>query len=160
MSSAQRLYDEMVSCLSQSQDSYDTSKIVLRKRSPRKTISYYAIEIFGQSCLNFKDNLSPYVEIAPRIASFFDAAGFVIKPAKASGWKLVNADDISFTDSALVPQIYEAYLPAGGFNCCSHFMECSDAMHCIHPDIMFACQCTYRQKLKQGIIFFGNNRNV
>ncbi|MPM07936.1 hypothetical protein SDC9_54247 [bioreactor metagenome] len=46
------------------------------------------------------------------------------------------------------------------FDCCQNYMECSDARACIHPDEEFRKRCTYRQKLKRGIIFFGQNRNI
>lgn len=46
------------------------------------------------------------------------------------------------------------------FDCCHRYLDCSDAKDCIHPDMEFQKRCTYRRKLKQGIIFFGKNRNV
>lgn len=46
------------------------------------------------------------------------------------------------------------------FDCCHRFLECSDAKDCTHPDMEFQKRCTYRRKLKQGIVFFGANRNV
>ncbi|MEG1240238.1 MAG: hypothetical protein RSD46_02700, partial [Oscillospiraceae bacterium] len=46
------------------------------------------------------------------------------------------------------------------FSCCSRYDACSDAKDCIHPDKKVSAACTYRRKLRQGIIFFGKNRNV
>lgn len=46
------------------------------------------------------------------------------------------------------------------FDCCSRYNECSAAKKCIHPDPEFALNCSYKYKLKHGIIYFGENRNV
>lgn len=46
------------------------------------------------------------------------------------------------------------------FDCCHRYLECSNARQCTHPDEEFALSCSYRRKLKQGIVFFGENRNV
>lgn len=46
------------------------------------------------------------------------------------------------------------------FGCCSHFMECSDAKHCVHPNKLYACACYYKANLDQGKIFYGVNKNV
>lgn len=46
------------------------------------------------------------------------------------------------------------------FDCCSHYGECSDAKVCIHPDPAFSMLCGYRKILKNGRIFYGENRNI
>lgn len=46
------------------------------------------------------------------------------------------------------------------FDCCSRYEQCSNAKRCIHPDPEFALWCSYRQKLAQGIIFYGKNKNI
>lgn len=46
------------------------------------------------------------------------------------------------------------------FDCCSRFMACSDAKVCVHPDPSFSLLCGYRKILKNGRIFYGENRNV
>lgn len=46
------------------------------------------------------------------------------------------------------------------FDCCSRYMECSDAMRCIHPDKDFALLCGYRKVLRSGRVFYGKNRNI
>lgn len=46
------------------------------------------------------------------------------------------------------------------WNCCSRYMECSDAKHCIHPDRKFALSCGYQKILRSGRIFYGKNRNI
>lgn len=49
---------------------------------------------------------------------------------------------------------------ASRFGCCSHFMECSDAKKCVHPNKLYACACYYKYNLDQGKIFYGVNKNV
>lgn len=46
------------------------------------------------------------------------------------------------------------------FDCCSKYMECSDAKHCINLDRNLALRCGYKKILRSGRIFFGNNRNI
>lgn len=46
------------------------------------------------------------------------------------------------------------------FDCCSRYMECSDAKACVHPDKSFALGCGYRKVLHSGLIFYGKNRNI
>lgn len=46
------------------------------------------------------------------------------------------------------------------FDCCHRYSECSDARSCTHPDREIAMCCSYRRKLKEGIIFYGENRNI
>lgn len=46
------------------------------------------------------------------------------------------------------------------WDCCSRYLECSDAKTCTHPDKAFALSCGYRKILSSGHIFYGKNRNV
>lgn len=44
------------------------------------------------------------------------------------------------------------------FDCCSRFMECSDAKKCVVKED-YAVFCRYREKLLNGICFYGKNSN-
>lgn len=46
------------------------------------------------------------------------------------------------------------------WDCCSRYVQCSDAKKCIHPDKEFALSCGYRKILNSGRIFYGENRNI
>ncbi len=46
------------------------------------------------------------------------------------------------------------------FGCCSRFMECSDALKCVHENKLYSTSCTYRHHLESGKIFYGKNKNV
>lgn len=43
------------------------------------------------------------------------------------------------------------------FDCCSRYVECSDAKKCINPNADLALECAYRINLKHGRIFYGKN---
>ena len=46
------------------------------------------------------------------------------------------------------------------FACCSRYEACSDALHCVHDNQLYAKKCTYRRNLESGRIFYGKNRNI
>lgn len=46
------------------------------------------------------------------------------------------------------------------WDCCSRYLECSDAKTCVHPNKEFALGCGYRKILSNGHIFYGKNRNI
>lgn len=46
------------------------------------------------------------------------------------------------------------------FNCCSKYMECSNARECVHEDYFYSDSCVYRRRIESGKIFYGVNRNV
>ena len=46
------------------------------------------------------------------------------------------------------------------WDCCSRYLECSDAKRCVHPDPSTALGCGYRKILASGRIFYGPNRNI
>lgn len=158
---AARIYQEMCDALTAAPENYDLGKLQLVHRTPDKATAYEAIELFGQSCLNFKGTKTLYLEVSPKIEALLTDAGIQLEIDRANGWARVPAADVSFADRALlVVEIYEKYLMTNGFDCCSRYLACSEAGHCTHPDIMFAGQCTYRQKLRTGRIFYGDGRTI
>ncbi len=46
------------------------------------------------------------------------------------------------------------------FACCNDFIRCSDAKECTHGDAWEYVGCEYRKNLKNGRIFYGNNKNI
>lgn len=46
------------------------------------------------------------------------------------------------------------------WDCCSRYLECSDAGKCVHPNRVFALDCGYRKILASGRIFYGERRNI
>ena len=158
---AGRIFQEMRAALATTQENYDPEKIQLNLRKPEKAAAYHAIELFGQSCLNFKGTKTLYVEVSPKIDALFAAEHIALDNSRANAWARIPAQELSFADHPqLAIEIYEKYLMTNGFDCCSRYLECSEAERCTHPDIMVAGQCTYRQRLRAGQIFYGSKRNV
>jgi len=46
------------------------------------------------------------------------------------------------------------------YACCSSYVECSDAKHCTHENLLYAKKCIYRRNLEAGKIFYGKNRTI
>lgn len=46
------------------------------------------------------------------------------------------------------------------WDCCSRYLECSNAKRCVHPDPTLSLVCGYRKILASGKIYYGENRNV
>lgn len=44
--------------------------------------------------------------------------------------------------------------------CCSHYVECSDALRCIQRNPRISMACIYRKNLKAGKVFYGKNKNI
>ena len=81
-----------------------------------------------------------------------------------TGWFSLYADEevIQHLMCKIVPVYNRCYEdePAEVFGCCSRYIECSDAMCCLHPDKRLARGCTYKEHLTAGRIFYGENRNI
>ncbi len=45
------------------------------------------------------------------------------------------------------------------FGCCFRYVECSDAMKCLHPNKLYSKACAYRRNLESGRVFYGKNKN-
>ena len=75
-------------------------------------------------------------------------------------YQIYSEDDLDDITLAILA-IYDDCKPSGTmFGCCSRFNACSDAKKCIHPDIQYAKNCWYQENMKQGLIFYGKNRNI
>lgn len=163
---AEMLYQEFCAALLQSEKGYDISILNLEERIPPKGASYYAISILGQTLFKISGKQVVNIAVNPKLNNLFQAYGITFKSSKAKNdsntWKRLEQD--AFNCFRWLPPLavaaFEIFLKENGFDCCSRYESCSDAGHCIHPDIMFAKQCTYRQQLMDGRIFYGKNRNV
>lgn len=141
---------------------YDISKIKLEYRTPAKTSAYYAITMFDKPCINFKGKQKEYMYVVPSLYNIFkscDENFEYVKSLRQGRIQITPMTDMSIYKTAFL-ETYEKCLQDIGFDCCSHYLECSDAKQCIKTDIMFAGQCRYRQIMKQGKIFYGKNRNI
>lgn len=160
----QQYYQAICNSIASTKENYDLNQIELRYVEPAKSKAYYAICFLKPSntFIKFIGEKKKYIEIKPSLVKYFTELGYSIEYRKsAASWPRMSLDTTH--DFAKNPEfctkIYDYFLCENGFDCCSAYEQCSDAKRCIRTDLMFAGQCTYRQKLKQGIIFFGKNKN-
>ncbi len=172
---AELYYDKIIGVFDSSGLGYDLTKIQLQYVKPPKTKDYYSITMFDKPFAHFKGVKKEYMEICPTCIEFFQRDGIKFESTTSSNnWKRVQVTPMTnfFPMAQAFFDSYEKLLRSIGFDCCSHYLECSDLKRCVYefqnlprvnPDednIMFAGQCSYRQRLKKGIIYFGKNRNI
>lgn len=161
--SAETIHQTLCDALSASGRGYDLSLIQLthiKTKSKKTPIEYDMISIGKESVFRFQGVKTVYMYIKPRLEQFFADAGLPIEHL-ASSWPRIPADSFSFAGAEELAELtFEEVLRDSGFGCCSRYVECSDAGHCIHPDIMFAVQCAYRENLRKGRIFYGKNKTI
>ncbi len=72
----------------------------------------------------------------------------------------INNFDENFSDLLLlIVQKLLGQYTADEFGCCSRYLECSDAKHCVHPNHIESLGCAYKRNLEKGLIFYGKNKN-
>lgn len=105
---------------------------------------------------------SRYLEVSPSCKAIVQEYAPSAKQTKSGFWR-VNLGDSSVSDYLdflmLVFQDAINRIPKA-WDCCSRYMECSDAKRCVHPNASSALVCGYRKILSKGKIFYGKNRNV
>lgn len=96
------------------------------------------------------------VEVSYEISNLKSLPDFtrILIPKKFDDFEIFVDYIFSFSEK----YVDEHYIPEYTYDCCSRYMECSDALHCVNPNPLHARSCTYRKKLHNGIIFFGKNR--
>lgn len=160
LSDEEAMFNEIKAILER--NSYNSSQVELEYRTPEKSESYYAINFFGRTCIKIIGKKSKYIYIIPAMTSIF--GDFIeLKFLKNQTWGRFYADDANW--SVLKPALIEMYEyclinSSDGFDCCSQYEKCSDNKNCVVEDKMFSGGCRYRQKLRKGIIFYGENRNI
>lgn len=107
---------------------------------------------------------SRYIEVPLDSKSVVQVIAPLDKQKKVTGdfWrvKLDNERIVEYAD-VLASVLQDAInrLPKE-WDCCSRYMECSNAKRCVHPDPALALKCGYRKILSSGKIYYGENRNV
>lgn len=70
--------------------------------------------------------------------------------------------NIALNNSAvhkLLNRIYTSSFSFPSFGCCAKYVECSNAGHCLHTDILYAsAACQYKHNLDAGRIFYATNK--
>lgn len=104
-----------------------------------------------------------YISIPDRLQEVIPEDAETTKTASERQFFRIAFDSLS--ESSVLSLMERAMLLAielipKEFDCCSRYMECSNAKVCVHPDPAFSMLCGYRKILKSGRIFYGENRNT
>lgn len=122
--------------------------------------SYWAVTVRGQVfCKLQTTKEQSWYEMPLTAAQKLAHAGIAIEPRPANRARIPLDADFTACERAF-REIFESFFAGDHFDCCSRYAACSRAGHCIHPDFGFAIQCTYRQKLQNGQVFFSENKNI
>lgn len=129
------------------------------ERKELKEENAYSITFFEKPALKIKFGSKNYIKLKDKYIPMFKDLPTTKAKSDYDATKVFfqNASDIDFLADALL-KMYED-MTVCTFGCCSRHLQCSDARECINPHIEIMMECSYRKKLKQGIIYYGDNRN-
>lgn len=157
----QKAYELIRSDLESTLTSYrlDPEHLKLEKKK-----GYYSIVFDGKSVVARLGGIKKrYLSIPSTAIKQTDNFKEIVAEGKDGYTKLPLESFDQVKDHALLLQeVLQVIIERSGkeFDCCSRYLECSDARRCIHPDPQFGLKCGYRLVLKEGRIFYGKNRNV
>lgn len=158
---AERIYHSFQNAINSLNRGYNLSVVALEGRPENKPPEYYAIMIAGNTAFTIKGKNQVYLYVQPRLRKVFEQSNCELSKIKSTPWQRTPAKGIDFEMYPKVAaDIFDESLRENGFGCCSRYEECSDAKHCIHPDVMFSGMCAYKYNLKDGKIFYGKNKNI
>lgn len=101
----------------------------------------------------FKIAFSPaYQDLLPPSVKLEEA-----KSTNAVRIEIASAEELHALDKIII-KIFEN-AATKDIGCCSRYLECSDARHCVNPSSDISLHCAYRQNLNKGLIFYGENKN-
>lgn len=137
------------------------NELPLDKLFVRETSEYYSVVFFDSVVLQVGGKLKKYIAIQTsvlrRMHNYRQLAGSKDYTKITISAFSEAANYIELAKCAM--QSILDRMPAG-FDCCSRYLECSDAKSCTHPDKDFSLKCGYRKILRSGRIFYGKNRNI
>ncbi|HHX24605.1 MAG TPA: hypothetical protein GX723_11485 [Thermoanaerobacterales bacterium] len=84
---------------------------------------------------------------------------------QADDWFRIPVSNDYFDDTlqSLIYDIYEycyRRYSDDRFDCCSHYLECSDNKKCLYEGNKLSRACSYRYTMQEGRIYYGKNRNI
>lgn len=138
---------------------YPTDQLKMAENKSYWSI-YYSNTLICSVTLNTK---SQYVTFDSKYLKDFENRGCDISQTKSDSnhFRLhINYGFEIEKFSSEIQKIIKSIRVPKTFDICSRYMQCSDARRCVHPDLIHAKECSYKEKLENGIIFYGKNRNV
>jgi hypothetical protein len=105
---------------------------------------------------------SSYIEVDPKYERYF--SGYEIKRT-SNDWSRVlvaGIEDVLALGKRISIVYLEELSKLGGehFGCCHRYVQCSDALKCLHPDFLISLACGYKKNLELGKVFYGKNKNI
>ena len=147
-----------------------TEKLKLNDEYKNETFSY---KIFNNNILlkyNVMKKVSDFIEIRCINDKIFESINnkFDNVQYKENDLyiriNLQKIDQIDLIENEIKEIFSEMFLQymntEESFGCCSKYIECSDAKHCVHSDVRLRFSCMYKKNLDAGKIFYGKNRNI
>lgn len=153
------LCEQIKNLLQQADEDYNMSEIDVRYFSNSSTEA--TITMFDKSCFSVKGKKTVYLYIAPAFQKDFDSLD--LQRMATTPWKRIelNKVDMSQFQEALVEVYKKCWLASSEqFGCCSRYLQCSDNLKCVQPDLELKGGCQYRQNLRHDRIFYGKNKNI
>ena len=137
------------------------SELPLNNLFIRKNSGYYSVVFFDGVVLQVGGKRKKYISLPTSILRRMESYRHLAADKEYT--KIFIADFSEVTNyeafAKCAMQVVIDRMPVE-FDCCSRYLECSDAKSCTHPDKEFSLKCGYRKILKSGRIFYGRNRNV
>ena len=145
-----------------------SEKLKLNDEYKNNTFSY---KIFKNSILlkyNVMKKISDFIEIRYINENILDSIKEKFENVQYKEYDLyirISIDDINQID-ILENEIQDSFIEMflqymnteESFGCCSKYVECSDAKHCVQTDVRLRCSCMYKKNLDSGKIFYGKKK--
>jgi len=123
-----------------------------------------SISIKIKSILVAKIKCTPknfYIEVKPKHKKCFINFEVIHTSDKSCRINIAEINDVSELTEQLSIIYVEELLELSGefFGCCHRYVECSNALRCLHPDFLASLACSYKRNLEAGKVFYGKNKN-
>lgn len=104
-----------------------------------------------------------YVSFSGTFEKDFDGVGICFAKSPSDGFIRINVDEfMRYLEQEdlrrILNKIYIYSFSFPSFGCCGKYVDCSNAGHCVHDDILYAsAACQYKRNLDAGRIFYSSD---
>lgn len=147
------IFDKIIDILSaNNRDTTDIQKKVNKNGS-------ISINIYKNLAFKITIKTKKYINVKKEYQDLFIDANLDVETIKSEPnfirYIFYGIEDIDRISNIILTIYDECEASVHKFGCCSRYEECSNAMKCIHPNLMYAQGCWYRKNLEDGKIFYG-----
>lgn len=154
--------DNITEILNKNGSEQEERQIFFKKNKSHTTI------LFGENIACLKIVIGQkrfFFAVSPRFKKLLQENNILYSVEKSTMWLRVSINEPSdiFMYKDLIISLYDCCTEINSsysFDCCSRYMQCSDALKCVNPYPEVFRYCKYKTKLKNGIVFYGKNRNI